>query len=160
MQQDLTPRRRRWPLILIALVLVIAGGWAPLWYYAAGRAETVIAGWREREAKAGRIHTCGSQTVSGFPFRFEMRCSDPGLELKSAQQPLSIKAKDILITARIWQPTLLRSEITGPLTITEQGQSATITANWRHAQTEVRGLPTAPEQMTIVIDQPTVERTS
>ena len=160
MQQDLTPRRRRWPLILIALVLVIAGGWTPLWYYAAGRAETIIAGWREREAKAGRIHTCGSQTVSGFPFRFEMRCADPGLELKSAQQPLSIKAKDILITARIWQPTLLRSEITGPLTITEQGQSVTITANWRHAQTEVRGLPTAPEQMTIVIDQPTVERTS
>jgi hypothetical protein len=160
MQQDLTPRRRRWPLILIALVLVLAGGWAPLWYYAAGQAETIIAGWREREAKAGRIHTCGSQTVSGFPFRFEMRCADPGLELKSAQQPLSIKAKDILITARIWQPTLLRSEITGPLTITEQGQFATITANWRHAQTEVRGLPTAPEQMTIVIDQPTVERTS
>ena len=119
----------------------------------------MIAGWREREAKAGRIHTCGSQTVSGFPFRFEMRCTDPGLELKSAEQPLSIKAKDILITAKVWQPTLLTSEITGPLTIAEPGQPATITANWRHAQTEVRGLPTSPEQVTIVLDQPVVERT-
>ena len=141
MQQDMTPRRRRWPLILIVLVPVLAGGWSGAWYYAAGRAETVIAGWREREAKAGRIHSCGSQTVSGFPFRFEMRCTDPGLELKSAERPLTIKAKDILITAQVWQPTLLTAEITGPLTIAEPGQPATITANWRHAQTEVRGVP-------------------
>ena len=120
----------------------------------------MIAGWREREAKAGRIHTCGSQTVSGFPLRFEMRCADPGLELKSAAQPLSIKAKDILITAKVWQPTLLTTEITGPLTIADPGQPPTITANWQHAQSEVRGLPTAPEQVTMVFDQPVVERTS
>ena len=158
MQQDLSPRRRRWPLILIVLIPVVAGIWSGAWYYAADRAETVIAGWREREAKAGRIHTCGSQIVSGFPFRFEMRCTDPGIELKSAKPPLSIKAKDILITARVWQPTLLTSQIAGPLTIADPGQSATITANWRHAQTEVRGLPTSPEQLTVVLEQPRVER--
>ncbi len=160
MQQDLTTRWRRWPLLLIVLAVVVAGGWSGAWYYASDRAETLIAGWREREAKAGRIHSCGSQTVSGFPFRFEMRCTDPGLELKSAEPPLSIKAKDVLITARIWQPTLLTSEITGPLTIAEPGQPITITANWRHAQTEVRGIPVAPEQVTIVIDQPVVDRTA
>jgi hypothetical protein len=152
------PTRRRWPLILIALAIVLAGGWSALWYYAAGRAETVIAGWREREAKAGRIHTCGSQTVSGFPFQFEMRCADPGLEVKSAAQPLSIKAKDILVTAKLWQPTLLTTEIVGPLTIADPGQPPTITANWQRAQSEVRGLPTAPEQVTMVFDRPIVER--
>ncbi len=154
------PTRRRLPLILIALAIVLAGGWSALWYYAAGRAETVIAGWREREAKAGRIHTCGSQTVGGFPLRFEMRCTDPGLEVKSAAQPLSIKAKDILVTAKVWQPTLLTTVITGPLTIADLGQPPTITANWQRAQSEVRGLPTAPEKVTMVFDQPVVERTS
>jgi hypothetical protein len=158
MQQDVSPRRRRWPLILIVLIPVVAGVWSGAWYYAADRAETVIAGWREREAKAGRIHTCGSQTIGGFPFRFEMRCTDPGLELKSTQPPLAVKAKDVLITARVWRPTLLTSEIAGPLTIAEPGQSATITANWKHAQTEVRGLPTSPEQVTVKLDQPVVER--
>ena len=74
--QDMPPRRRRWPTVLIALVLVLAGGWSgALVSTRPDRAETVIAGWRAREAKAGRIHTCGSQTVGGFPFRFEMRCA-------------------------------------------------------------------------------------
>lgn len=152
-------RRRRWPLILAVLIPVLAVLWGAGWFYAAGLAETAIDGWRAREAKAGRIHTCGSQTVSGFPFRFEMRCTDPGLELKSAERPLSIKAKDVLITARVWRPTLLTSEIIGPLTIAEPSQSAVITANWRHAQTQVRGLPTSPEQVTVSLDDPVVDRT-
>jgi hypothetical protein len=161
MQHDVFPRRRRrWPLILVILIPVVAGIWSGVWYYAADSAETAIAGWREREAKAGRIHTCGSQTISGFPFRFEMRCADPGLELKSAQPPLSIKARDVLITARVWDPTRLTSEIAGPLTIAEAGQAVTITANWRQARTEVRGLPISPEQVTIVLDRPVVTRTA
>src|SRR5262245_454579 len=138
MQHDVSARPRRWPLLLVILILLVAGGWSALWYYAAGRAEAMVAGWREREARAGRIHTCGSQTISGFPFRFEMRCTDPGLELKSAQPPLSLKAKGILITARVWQPTVLNSEITGPLTISDP--AGTITTNWKHAQTELHGL--------------------
>jgi hypothetical protein len=158
MQQDFEPRRRRWPLILIVLIAVLAAAWSGAWYYAAGLAETTIAGWRAREAKAGRIHTCGSQAVGGFPFRFEMRCTDPGLELKSAAQPLLIKARDLLVTARVWQPTRLTSEIVGPLTIAEPGRPAAISANWRHAQTEVRGLPTAPQQVTIVLDEPVFDR--
>ena len=38
MQQS--PRRRRWPIILLLSVPVLAGGWFALWHYAAGRAET------------------------------------------------------------------------------------------------------------------------
>lgn len=159
MQQTESPRRRRWPLILAALIPVVAVLWGAGWYYAAGRAEAAIEGWRQREARSGRIHTCGSQSVSGFPFRFEMRCIDPGIELKSAERPLAIKAKDLIITARLWQPTLLNSEIVGPLTIAAPGQPALITAHWRHGQTQVRGLPTSPERVTVAFDDPIVDRT-
>ena len=159
MQQPDARRRRRWPLIAAALVAVLAVLWGVGWYWAADKAEAAIAGWREREAKAGRIHTCGSQTVSGFPFRFELRCTEPGLDLKSAERPVAIKAKDLIVTARVWQPTVLSSEIVGPLTIAEPGQSATITANWRHAQARVRGLPTSPEQVNVAFDDPVVDRT-
>ena len=160
MNEDMPSRRRLWPyIVLVLLVSVIAAAWSGAWFYAADRAETVIAGWREREAKAGRIHACGSQTVSGFPFRFQMRCAEPSLEVKSAEPALSIKAKDILITANLWQPTRLDAEIVGPLTVAQPGQPPTITATWQRAHTEMRGLPISPEQVTLVLDQPVVERT-
>ena len=55
--------RRRYLVAAVALVLAWSPAGAGFWYYAAGKARRrTIDGWREREAKAGRIYTCGSQT--------------------------------------------------------------------------------------------------
>ena len=48
------------------------------WYYGAGVAENTIAGWKAREAQAGRVYTCATQTIGGFPFGIEVRCADAG----------------------------------------------------------------------------------
>ena len=62
-----------------------------LWYYAAGKAEAAIDGWRAREAKAGRIYTCGSQTIGGYPFRIEVNCDKASALFRSNQPPVEIK---------------------------------------------------------------------
>jgi hypothetical protein len=49
--------------ILLFLVLALIAGWSAFWKFAAGKAETAMEGWRAREAKAGRVYACGSQTV-------------------------------------------------------------------------------------------------
>ena len=64
----------------------------------------------------------------------------------------------MLVSAQVWQPTVLTTEFTGPLTIAEPGQPLTISANWRHAQTKVHGLPTSPESVSIAVEQPVVDR--
>jgi hypothetical protein len=66
----------------------------------------------------------------------------------------------MLVSAHVWQPTVLTTEFAGPLTIAEPGQPVTITANWRHAQTQVHGLPMSPESVSIRVEQPSVVRTS
>jgi hypothetical protein len=154
----LAPRPRRWPLLLVAALLLFAGLWAALWHYAAGVAESTIAGWKEREAQAGRIYSCANQSIEGFPFGIEVRCADAGAELKSARPPLGLKASGLVVFARVWQPTVLTSEVIGPLAVAEPGVGPVLSATWRHAQTQVRGLPTAPEQVTIAIEAPAVER--
>ena len=55
-------------------MLVLAAAWSGVWFYAAGEAETRINDWQAQQAKAGRVFTCGKQTVGGFPFRIEVRC--------------------------------------------------------------------------------------
>ena len=152
------PRRRRWPAVLIVFLIVLAGFWAGAWYYGSGVLERTIDGWKVREAKAGRAYSCATQTIGGFPFGIELRCADAGAELTSTKPPLALKARDMLVSAQVWQPTQLTTEVAGPLTIAEPGQAVTISANWRHAQTKVHGLPTSPESVSIQIEQIAVDR--
>ena len=66
----------------------------------------------------------------------------------------------MLIAAQIYQPTLLISEFHGPLTIADPGQAPNIVANWKLAQSSVRGTPSAPERVSLVFDRPVVDRIS
>ena len=151
--------RRRAGRYIGSLVLFAAliGGWSWLWHYTADQAEAAIDGWRAREAKAGRLYTCGSQTIGGYPFRIEVNCDKASALFRSNQPAVEIKASGILIAAQIYQPDLLISEFHGPLTIAEPGHEPNIVVNWKLAQSSVRGTPAAPERVSLVFDRPVVE---
>src|SRR5262245_39765893 len=138
-------------LLPFGVVVVLAVLWSGLWYYAAHVAERTLAGWREREAAVGRIHTCATQTIGGYPFRIELRCTGPTVEIRNLQPAMTIKGADIMVVAQVWDPTLLISEATGPVTVSENGQP-TAAGNWKLAQSSLRGLPSAPERISIVFD--------
>src|ERR1041385_1460571 len=150
-QPSLQSRRRtgRRYVILLFLVFALIGGWVGFWQYAAAKAEVVLEGWRAREAKAGRIYNCGSQRTGGFPFRFEVTCEAASAEFRSNQPPVEVKAGSVLVVAQVYQPTLLISEIHGPLTIADLGQAPKIVANWKLGQSSVRGTPREPERVSL-----------
>jgi hypothetical protein len=158
-QPESAPRRRLWPVFVpIGLVVVLAFAWSGFWFVATGAAEKTIAGWREREAHVGRIYTCEKQTVSGFPFRIEVRCVDPSIELPHNEPPIALKASDLVVVSQVYQPTHLITELAGPMTIAEPGQPPSYVANWALGQSSVRGTPAAPERASIVVDRLTVDR--
>jgi hypothetical protein len=64
------------------------------------------------------------------------------------------------VSAHLWQPTVLTTGLTGPLTIADPGQPPAISANWRHAQITVHGLPTSPQNASIELIEPVVDRTA
>jgi hypothetical protein len=154
------PVRRRSRRYIGALILFFAliGGWSTFWYYAAGKAEVALDGWRTREANSGRIHNCGSRSIGGYPFRFEVTCDMPSVLLRSNQPPVELKANGILIVAQVYQPNLLIAEFRGPLTIADPGKPPNFIVNWKLAQTSVRGTPATPERASIAVDKPVVER--
>ncbi len=157
-QARLAPTRsRRWLFLSLAIVIAVAG-WTAFWFYAADRAKGAIAGWLEREARLGRVYSCGSQSLRGFPFRIEVRCADAVAELRNMQPPLTVRMGDVLVAAQIYQPTLLISEWTSPLSVAEQGRPPKMAATWTLMQTSVRGRPRAPERISIVLDNPAFER--
>ena len=84
-------RRNRRYIGMLVLFVALIGGWSWFWHYAAGKAEVAIAGWRAREAKAGRIYSCGSQSIGGYPFRIEVDCDNASALFRSNQPPVEIK---------------------------------------------------------------------
>jgi hypothetical protein len=154
-------RRRLWRYItLLVVVVALCAGWTWFWKYAAAKAEVAVAGWRAREAKAGRVYTCGSQSMGGFPFRIEVNCEPASAEFRSNQPPVEVKAGSIVVVAQAYDPTLLISEFHGPLTIADIGQAPKIVANWKLGRSSVRGTPSAPERVSLVFDEPVIDLVS
>jgi len=153
---DSPVRRRRWPLFLpFVLVVLLAVAWTAVWFYAAGRAQDEIAVWRGREAKAGRTQDCASQSIAGYPFRLEVRCGGASFELKGTPT-LRLNLPSVLAAVQVYDPKLLISEFTSPLEISEPGRSPSTIVDWRLGQASVRGLPTGIERASLVLDAPTV----
>jgi hypothetical protein len=156
---DPASARRRWPVFVpLGLVIVLGLAWSGFWYFAAAKAETTLTEWRAREAKAGRIHSCASQSIGGYPFRIEVHCADPATELRSGGETVALRAKDLLAAVQVYDPTLVVSEFTGPMTIAAPGQPARFEANWTLAQSSVRGTPFSPQRASLVVDGPVVDR--
>ncbi len=158
------PRARRRKARYIALTILVAaliGGWSWFWHFAADRAQAAVEGWRAREAKAGRVYACGSQSLGGFPFRFEVNCERPSAVIRGGEKPpVEVKAGGVLVAAQVYQPNLLISEFKGPLTIADLGQAPKIVANWKLGQSSVRGTPKAPERVSLVFDKPVIDLVS
>src|SRR5947209_9810347 len=131
-------RRRRWPLFLpFALVVLLGAAWSGFWFYAAARADNETAAWRERERQAGRQQRCASQTSGGYPFRIEVRCDGALFELTGAPA-LQLKLPVVQVAVQVYDPSLLISEFSGPLEISEPGRATGAVVDWKLGQASVR----------------------
>lgn len=159
MQQFVSaPRASRWIWTPLALVLVLAAAWSAFWFYAARRAERDLDAFLAREAKAGRVYTCASRGVGGYPFRVEVRCTEPTAELRDPGSPaVTVRARDFVAIGQIYTPDLVLAEITGPLTVSRAGDSDVLSFDWRLMQASVRAHAGRPERVSIALDQPKLD---
>jgi hypothetical protein len=157
------PRKQKlWRLFLMpVLVLIAALAWSAFWFYAASQIGANVDAWREREAQSGRVYDCGSRSVAGFPFRFEVTCNDASVTLVAqaagAAAPVKVRLGNILVVAQIYDPKLLIAEFAAPATISGPDQLS-LTANWSKARSSIVGLPAIPQRAAIVFDDAAIDR--
>jgi hypothetical protein len=163
----LAPRRRPlWRLFFMpVLLLIAAAAWSAFWFYSASKVDETADAWRAREARSGRIYDCARRSVAGYPFRLEVRCDGASVSLVSqtaeqaaTQTPITAKLGEILVVSQIYDPKLLIAEFTAPATISGPGQPSMI-ANWSKARSSVAGLPGIPQRISLVFDDPAIDRT-
>ncbi len=149
-------RRHFWPASVAVAALAL--GWVWLWYRAAGIVDHTLAGWVEREAAAGRSYACGAQSIGGFPFRIEVRCSRAVARMSRERPPVSVKAKAVTITTRLYRPTQLIGDIAAPLTVAESGRPASLIVDWARARLTLHGLPRDAGGASVSLDRPRLDR--
>jgi hypothetical protein len=162
----LAPRRRsRWGLFAAPVLLVIAAiAWSAFWFFAASQVGVRADAWRAQEAKSGRFYDCANRSVSGFPFRLEVRCSDASVKLVSqsagqlaSQAPITGKLGQILIVAQVYEPEHLIAEFTAPAMISDRDGNS-FALNWTVGRSSVIGLPRVPRRVSIVFDETALDR--
>ncbi|MDP4022448.1 DUF2125 domain-containing protein [Methylobacterium sp. NEAU 140] len=132
------------------LLLVVAVLWSAGWFYIRGRAEREMDAWLAREAGAGRTWTCADRSVTGYPFRIELRCAAVTLERSDSRFRLG----PITAAAQVYQPRLVLFEAQGPFHV-EQGD-LTGDATWTGLQGSFHGAETGFTRASLVIDGPKV----
>jgi hypothetical protein len=161
---SLAPRRRSRFGLYIApvLVLVAAVAWSGFWFFAASQVGVQADAWREQEAKAGRVFDCGDRSVAGYPFRLEIRCTNPSVMLvsqtASPQTSFVARLAEILVVSQIYDPKLVIAEFKGPATLAERGASPSWSINWSKGRSSVVGLPAVPQRASLVFDDLAIDR--
>jgi len=135
------------PYILLAVVVV---AWSIGWFWIRGRAATEIDDWMAREATAGRNWGCADRTLTGYPFRIELRCSAVTLDRSDGRFRLG----STTAVAQIYQPRLVVFESAGPFHV-EQG-ALTGDASWRALQGSFHGASDGFTRASVVMDDPKV----
>jgi hypothetical protein len=166
-EMTLAPRRRPlWRLFFMPVLLVIAAAaWSAFWFYSASKVDETADAWRAREARSGRVYDCARRSVSGYPFRLEVRCDGATVSLVSqtadaTQTPITAKLGQILVVAQVYDPKLLIAEFTAPATISDSGQQPSMVVNWRLGHSSVVGLPGIPQRISLEFDDPAIDRVS
>ena len=166
-EMTLAPRRRPlWRLFFMpVLLLIAAAAWSAFWFYSASKVDETADAWRAQEARSGRIYDCARRSVAGYPFRLEVRCDGVSVSLVSqtagqaaTKTPITAKLGEILVVSQIYDPKLLIAEFSAPATISGPGQPSMI-ANWSKARSSVAGLPGVPRRVSLVFDDPSIDRT-
>ena len=76
----------------------------------------------------------------------------------ATQAPITAKLGEILVVAQIYDPKLLIAEFTAPATISDRAGQPSMMVNWSKARSSVVGLPAVPQRVSLVFDDPSIDR--
>ncbi len=151
---------RFWLYAPFAVFGVIVIGWCALWFYAQTRVAGAMDAILANEAGRGRIWACGHRSITGFPFRMEVSCANPGFAgVVSGQDGVEGKVTGSLaalkVYAQVYDPTHVIADLTGPLLVTQPSRPAA-QVEWQTARASVIGRSMTLSEISFVADGITV----
>ncbi|MFY8038608.1 MAG: DUF2125 domain-containing protein [Bosea sp. (in: a-proteobacteria)] len=156
----LSPRRGfRWglylPLILLALVVA---GWSAFWFAARSLVGNGIDQAMADARARGDIWTCSERSISGYPFRIEVRCRDVTLARNSTVGVVTLSSGPIVAIGQPHTPNHVIVQGAGPLRF-QLADGRRIEAQWDLAEASRRMRSGQLARLSLDVRKPVVSLT-
>jgi len=115
-------------------IIVIVAGWSAVWIYAAQRINAEAGSLFASTANTQQQVSCEQFSVSGFPFRFDITCTN--LTLSSIDT--SLKIPEIKVTALVYRPTHALVFAEGPAVMENIFSGSKRQLSWNSLRASVR----------------------
>ncbi|GJE28032.1 DUF2125 domain-containing protein [Methylobacterium organophilum] len=142
------PRSRLGLFLPFILLVILAVAWSGLWFWMRGRAVQEIDAWLAREAAGGRNWTCADRSVTGYPFRLELRCSAVTL----ARSDGGFRVGPLTAVVQVYQPMHGLIEVAGPFHAEQGDLVGDVT--WTSLEGSFHGSTSGFVRASLVVDQP------
>jgi hypothetical protein len=102
-------------IILGSVVLLVVLAWTAGWYFVAGQVRQQVEALALADGETAPQIQCETLTISGFPFRFDLDCSNASI----VSADLLAKVPGIRASVMIWRPTHLLASAQGPALLSD-----------------------------------------
>ncbi|TCD13763.1 DUF2125 domain-containing protein [Oricola cellulosilytica] len=107
-----TGRQIRWLAVIIFLVAIAYSGG---WFWLADKVEAYATAALDAQRAKGNSIDCPGRAVTGYPFRFEVRCASIAFEQPARE--FSIEAGAFRSAAQVYEPRRIIAELDSPMTV-------------------------------------------
>ncbi|GJE74055.1 DUF2125 domain-containing protein [Methylorubrum suomiense] len=142
------PRRRIGLFLPYILLAALVLAWTVGWFVIRARAESEMDAWLAHEAQEGRQWTCADRSITGFPFRLELRCAS----VRFARSDGRFSLGPITAVVQIYDPRHLLLEATGPFRVEQGDLSADV--SWNALEASFHGASDGFTRASVVLDAP------
>lgn len=139
----------------VAFLLVLLAGWSAFWFVARARVHDAITIWLAQEAEQQRQWTCPDRTLGGFPFRFEVRCTDLRFTGTTPAGAVNGTLARFLAVAQVYKPNHVIVEAEGPLVVDREAGNR-VALNWRAFDASAVFTGNRLDRFSIVVAEPVV----
>lgn len=153
---DIAATRRRsrfWLYAPFVLVAGLAAAWVGFWFVVRGRVAEAVDAALMREAGLGRSWTCTDRSISGFPFRVELRCATLSLTSTRWSEAVRVQTGPALAIGQIYTPGLVIAQVTGPLQATLP-EGRRLDLGWSLFEASLSHNAGDPERLSLVMTEP------
>ena len=123
----------RFLALLIFIVLVVAG-WSGAWIFISSQITQRAEAFFLATSNQAQQINCSELDVAGFPFRFDVTCTD----LTLSQDDLNISVPEIKATVLVYKPTHALFFANGPVQIIDAFTGSSRQVNWDSLSASIR----------------------